>query len=253
MYRVTLAEPLKAQATAKLIVRMVFVDLEQPHPAAIAQNDAQLVRYNDNHYYAAAYVTSSQRTSLKLASANVETFSQLQPTTRKGAEIIYGSYDDVAAFSTSPLSVHFENNAPFIKAVRATKEIEVSHWGNAAVELQLDLVHAGARLKGVFSRYEYQRNPTGAKPAVRQLKLDLPPGAADIYYRDEIGNISTSTVAPTNDAVGLTLVPRYVLFGGWRAAFCVGYNLPVITHNKNYSRSSLFRFENNIVYTVSVV
>lgn len=159
VYRVTLAEALKAQATAKFVVRMVFVDVQQPHPAAISQNDVQLVRYTDNHYYAAAYATTSQRTSLKLGSSAVESFSQLQPTTRKGAEIIYGSYDDVAAFSSSPLSVHFENNAPFIKAVRATKEIEISHWGNAAVEMQYDLLHAGARLKGVFSRYEFQRNP----------------------------------------------------------------------------------------------
>jgi hypothetical protein len=103
IFRVTLAEPLKAQATQKVVVRMVFIDVQQPHPASISQNDVQLVRYGDNHYYAAPYMTSTQRTSVKLASSAVESFSQLQPTTRKGAEIIYGPYEDVAAFSSSPL------------------------------------------------------------------------------------------------------------------------------------------------------
>ena len=51
--------------------------------------------------------------------------------------------------------------------------------------------------------------------------------AHDIYYRDEIGNISTSAVTFTSDAVQLQLVPRYVLFGGWKAAFCTGYNVPL--------------------------
>jgi oligosaccharyltransferase complex subunit alpha (ribophorin I) len=33
-------------------------------------------------------------------------------------------------------------------------------------------------------------------------------------------------VAHTDKSVALHLVPRYVLFGGWRAAFCLGYNVP---------------------------
>ncbi len=39
--------------------------------------------------------------------------------------------------------------------------IEVSHWGNIAVEETLDLYHSGAALKGPFSRYDYQRQQDG--------------------------------------------------------------------------------------------
>ena len=35
----------------------------------------------------------------------------------------------------------------------------VSMWGNVAVEESYEFLHAGAALKGGFSRYEYQRNP----------------------------------------------------------------------------------------------
>ena len=138
-------------------------------------------------------------------------------TARKGPQLTYGAYSDVRPLSSEPLHVHFEHSGPFLKARRAVHELEVSHWGNVAVEQRVHLVHAGARLKGAFSRYEYQRNPAAAKSAVRALRLTLPPDAADIYYRDEIGNISTSAVAHTGDGVELELVPRYVLFGGWYA------------------------------------
>ena len=42
-----------------------------------------------------------------------------------------------------------------------TRLIEVSHWGNIAVEETIDIRHTGALLKGPFSRYEYQRNQDG--------------------------------------------------------------------------------------------
>ena len=35
--------------------------------------------------------------------------------------------------------------------------IEVSHWGNIAVEEHIEVRHSGAILKGPFSRYDYQR------------------------------------------------------------------------------------------------
>jgi len=36
--------------------------------------------------------------------------------------------------------------------------IEVSHWGNIAVEEHIEVRHSGAALKGPFSRYDYQRS-----------------------------------------------------------------------------------------------
>ena len=55
------------------------------------------------------------------------------------------------------MKIHYENNSPFLKITRLVRVIEVSHWGNIAVEETIDVVHAGALLKGSFSRYDYQR------------------------------------------------------------------------------------------------
>ncbi len=59
------------------------------------------------------------------------------------------------------LRVHYENNNPFLTVTSMTRVIEVSHWGNIAVEETFDVAHTGAKLKGSFSRYDYQRMQDG--------------------------------------------------------------------------------------------
>lgn len=64
----------------------------------------------------------------------------------------------------------------------------------------------GAILKGPFSRYDFQRN-SGAS-AVKSYTTLLPAAAQDLYYRDEIGNISTSNARVEDEFVSLELRPR---------------------------------------------
>jgi len=66
-----------------------------------------------------------------------------------------------------------------------------------------------------------------ALPSVLKIDEILPLSANEIYYRDEIGNISSSHVSQTEDATLLELVPRYPLLGGWSIGFYLGYNLPL--------------------------
>merc|ERR1711962_510499 len=97
--------------------------------------------------------------------------------------------------------------------------------GNLAVEETIDVVHRGAQLKGSFSRYEFQRENSGVS-SVKNFKTLLPAAAKDVYYRDDIGNISTSHLKVMDDAVELDLRPRFPLFGGWKTHYVVGYNVP---------------------------
>ena len=45
---------------------------------------------------------------------------------------------------------------------------------------------------GSSSRYEYARESKSGQPSVQSFDTVLPGAALDIYYKDEIGNISTS-------------------------------------------------------------
>jgi oligosaccharyltransferase complex subunit alpha (ribophorin I) len=159
----------------------------------------------------------------------------------KGDTIQYGIYKNLAAFASSPLSIHFENNRPFLTITKFLRYVEVSHWGNIVVEDHISMRNDGARLKGPFSRYDYQINPqANGQSALKFLKQYLPTDAEDVYYRDDIGNISTSFLNMDEDEkLRLELRPRFPLFGSWKTDFYMGYNLPLekyvsIDNNGNY-------------------
>ena len=52
------------------------------------------------------------------------------------------------------------------------RHIEVSHWGNIAIEETIDVYHNGAKLKGSFSRFEYQREQSGVS-SVKSFKVNI--------------------------------------------------------------------------------
>ena len=171
-----------------------------------------------------------------LASDKIESYTQLKPTSKSEQTISYGPYEGIKAFEQSELSVHFESNKPFLTISSMLRVIEVSHWGNIAVEETIDMYHSGAKLKGPFSRFDFMRRQ-GSHSVVKSFKTLLPPTANDVYYRDEIGNISTSNLRESSEQVELELRPRFPLFGGWRTHYTVGYNVPSYQYLFNKGKS----------------
>lgn len=227
-FKVDLKNALESKGTVDVLIKAVFTHMVTPFPSAITQFEKQLVKFSDNHFFFSPYTTATQTTTVKLSSGNIESKTEKSPTSTKGDTITYGPYADIAAYSHSTLNVHYENNRPFLTVTKLTKELEVSHWGNLAVEATYDVLRDdGATLKGTFSRYDYQRNPGGSPAVVPVLRTYLPLTAADVYYRDEIGNITTSNMNVNQRGLVVELTPRFPLFGGWKTAFYMGYNLPI--------------------------
>lgn len=145
-----------------------------------------------------------------------------------GDMLTYGPYIDVPAWSMSakPLFVHYENNSPFIQLTSVVREVEVSQASGVTMEESYTLKHGGAKLKGGFSRRDYQYNPKmfGAS-SFNSVTAYLPPSASNIYYRDLTGNISTSQVTMGKREIELELFGRFPMYGGWRNQFCTGYTL----------------------------
>nr|CAG4650912.1 EOG090X04O4 [Simocephalus serrulatus] len=223
-YKITLSSSLEPGQT--VLVGTVFTHHLTPHPAQITQKEKQLVQYRGSAYIYSPYKILSQTTKVLLSSSTVESYTKVKPSSQSDSTITYGPYDNVAPLSEENILIHFENNAPFLSVANLLRHIEVSHWGNIAVEETLDVYHGGAKLKGSFSRFEYQREHSGVS-SIKSFKTILPEFAADVYYRDEIGNISTSNLRQEDDGdVSLELRPRFPLFGGWKTHYVVGYNLP---------------------------
>ncbi len=87
-----------------------------------------------------------------MASSSIESYSKLKPTSQSDATITYGPYANIEPLSVDEMAVHFENNNAFLVVTRMERAIELSMWGNIAIEETIDVRHNGAKLKGSFSR-----------------------------------------------------------------------------------------------------
>ena len=65
------------------------------------------------------------------------------------------------------------------------------------------------------------------RAAIRGFMASLPRTAHSVYFRDPIGNISTTSLNYRLQALEVILSPRYPLFGGWVTEFTLGYSLPL--------------------------
>uniref|UniRef100_A0A2R5LA90 Dolichyl-diphosphooligosaccharide--protein glycosyltransferase subunit 1 n=1 Tax=Ornithodoros turicata TaxID=34597 RepID=A0A2R5LA90_9ACAR len=239
-YRVDLATPIAPGKSAKFEVEATFTNLVTPHPSHITQAERQLVLYQGSHYFISPYGTKSQTTKVVLPSAKLESYSKLRPVSQSEATLTYGPYENAQPYGQDKMVIHYENNNPFLTVTNLGRSIEVSHWGVISVEEVIDVRHSGAVLKGSFSRYEYQRDQNGVS-SVKSFRTVLPASASDVYYRDEIGNISTSHLRTLDDSVEVDIRPRFPLFGGWKTHYVLGYYVPTYEYLYNLGDQYLLK------------
>ncbi|KAL8011018.1 putative ribophorin I [Plasmopara halstedii] len=242
LYSVLLKKPLEKGEIGTVKVTAYFTRVLTPYPAEITQTEDQLVLFENYFFVFSPYATKTQTTKLKLPLGKVEKISAAEPISRKGSIVTLGPYTDVKSFGagvdSSAMSVHYKNHAPFMTITKLVREIEVSMWGRVSFEEVYDLEHTGARLKGGFSRLDYvQSQQRGA--SFYEMNAHLPKDSVNVYYRDQIGNISTSRLRPASRSGSyqeLEFKPRFPMFGGWKSQWYLGYSVPtysVLTHVDN--------------------
>lgn len=246
LYKVELLKPMSPGGKASLTVEYHLTEYLEPFPTKITQAETQFVIYKGNAHIACVYPVKHEVTAIILPTGKLESYTTVSPTSVDSSRITYGPYKDQKPYTMEEIVVHTENNSPFVVATDILRLIEVSHWGNIAVEETINIVHKGAVLKGSFSRLDFQMDRRGSRrPVVTQYRTLLPASAKDIYYRDEIGNISTSAVRKVSDAVELIIQPRFPLFGGWKTDYVLGYNVPAYQYL--YSSGNKFALKMRVV------
>jgi oligosaccharyltransferase complex subunit alpha (ribophorin I) len=142
------------------------------YPTEISQDERQLVLYKTNAYYYSKYPTQTQKTRVTLPTDRAESYTQTpKPVAKNDQTITYGSYENLSPFSQNDISIHYENNNPFLTVSNFQRWIEISHWGNIAVEETVDMYHSGAKLKGPFSRLDFQQRQNSYS-AVKSFKVN---------------------------------------------------------------------------------
>eukprot|EP01134_Creolimax_fragrantissima_P000007 CFRG0007T1 len=231
-------EPLSPGKAATLVVRTVVSHAYLPFPAEIPQHSDQYMKVTFNKYLETPYTVTSQSISI---SADQIVAVDNRPYKPANGVMSLGPFKEIDLKSTQQQSTTLvvKNNAPFLVAEKMVREIAVSHWTRVKIDDILSLKHMGAKLKGFFSRVDYMRARNSAPAVISNWVTILPAEAADFDYRDEVGNISTSTIRSTLKNHKLTLTPRFPIFGGWKSGYMLNYTLPAENHlstdgNGNY-------------------
>ncbi|CAG0884410.1 unnamed protein product [Darwinula stevensoni] len=225
-YILDLKKPVQPGDKVKVNVNMVLSHVLEPLPAEIKQTEKQLLQWKGNAYIYHPCQVETQTTKYILPSSQIEGYSRVKPVSSSDSTINYGPYENVPSLSKGePVMIHYEYTQAVMTVTSMTRTIEVSHWGNIAVEEVIDILNTGARLKGPFSRPDLQKGLVRAAHLVA-FKTVLPASSRHVYYRDEIGNISTSHLRELEDSVEVILRPRFPLFGGWKTHYLLGYSVP---------------------------
>ena len=212
-------------------------------PKQIYLTEDQFVVYNGLINFISFYETNKQTTIVKLPNENKESILEYTYSLNNAEftkkinfnveldeaqnQIIYKILNPLEALSVINLKIHYKLNKPLSIFNYAEKIYEVSEWGNIAVTENYQIQNIGSQLVGEFGRVDYNlKSNKGGRNAVRYISAKLPLKANNLWYRDEIGNVSSSVAERQWEFVTLDQELRFPLLGGWKSNYNIGYSLP---------------------------
>ncbi|KAI8803454.1 Ribophorin I-domain-containing protein [Cladochytrium replicatum] len=225
-YKAELAEKAAAGSTISLVVTESYLAIAAPYPKEVEQIRPQSLKFEDNGHYFSPYTSEKQKTVVKVRTQDV---IDSTPYDSKSTDKLTYEFKNVSPLSRRPLSVHWTENKAILVLESLQRELVVSQWGNLAVEENFELHHRGAKLRRHFSRNDYQftAHAHHMTNVVKELKFTLPRQASEVYFKDHVGNVSTSRFRNERTKSILELRPRYPLYGGWKYTWFHGYNAPL--------------------------
>ena len=227
------------QGSEEITVNEDYFEKLSFKPKNIYIKEDQLELYVDTINLVSPYVVKSTITYVILPSEKTKIIKYTKTNSNQsGEKIIYSLTEEIPPFATKKLYLHYLNNKPLMVFNYATKTYQVSHWGNIAVTEEYQIENIGAKLIGEFGRIDYDEGYTGGKNAMKKIRATLPLRSWGLWYRDEIGNVSTSAARRQMNDVDLELTPRFPILGGWKSNYGIGYNLPTKFHVKTNNKGN---------------
>ena len=227
------------QGSEEIIIKEDYFEKLLFKPKNIYIKEDQLELFVDTINLVSPYVVKSTYTYVILPSEKTKLIKYTKLNmNQSGEKLIYSLTEELLPFSSKKLNIHYLNNKPLMVFNYARKTFQISHWGNIAVTEEYQIENIGAKLIGEFGRIDYDDGVTGGKNALKKIRAKLPLRAWGLWYRDEIGNVSTSNARREINDVDLELTPRFPILGGWKSNYDIGYNLPTKFHVKTNNKGN---------------
>lgn len=228
-------DPMNYDEERILIIIEYYTNKFQLLPKAISILDNQSVLFEDSTNSVSFYKTSSQKTififkeqeNLDDKKSSLISYNKENSMFDEDNNLVYILNDSIDELVVLENKIHFIYNHPLYEFTSSEKVIDVSHWGNINIEERFNLLNSGAKHVGEFGRVDFSK---GGKSSLTGLYASLPLRANNLWYRDEIGNVSTSQGERSWDDVVMKLEFRFPILGGWKNIFYIGYSLPSKFH-----------------------
>ncbi|KAK9467584.1 Ribophorin I [Lipomyces arxii] len=227
-YKVSLVMPLAPGQVSNIQVATAVFHSTVPQPKAIKQPEAQFLLWRGSRLTMSPYEVVRQRMKVKVSDKGAIAYSKSKgDPVVEGSTLTYGPYMNTLPYSSDPIAVRYEYHFPLVEVTKLKREFWVSHYGGVLeTEENYWMTNAAAKLSENFSRLRYQASTMTQErsTAIRGFNFHLLPGARDVYFTDEIGNVSTSNFRPHARDPTVEVRPRYPIFGGWNYTFTLGWN-----------------------------
>ncbi|CDK25926.1 unnamed protein product [Kuraishia capsulata CBS 1993] len=233
-YKITLPYPVAPKSSFSLQVTYAYTDSLTPIPQTAELGEKQTLYYQGVKTPASPYDTTSYRLRvIGLANAKEVPLSPGEDVSEEyqgrveNESLVYGPFKSTVfkKFSSIPLALAFEKQAPLPHVYNLKRDYWVSHWSDSlSLEEHYQFSNKAVKLAKGFSRVDWMSGRYSMKPnpAIVAIQIPLTPhiSTKDVYYTDLVGNVSTSAFIK-ND---LILKPRFPIFGDWNYNFTVGWN-----------------------------
>lgn len=176
------------------------------------------MEFIDNMYASSVFPILSQEILVSLPSLKkVEYYTEKDATKVERTKAIrYGPLS--GEYKEEELRIHYELSQPLIYFPIVKRQIELSHFGSIGVTEHFELKNDAAELDGEFDRIKLNSLTSYRQQnhIFRKLHTQLPRRAFNLYYRDVIGNVTTSLATRESHYVFFEVRPRFPVLGGWQ-------------------------------------
>ena len=131
------------------------------------------MEFFDSQYLLSPYEVEKQVTLYMLEAHRIIMFKETESVKQIKEGIRYGPFKNIQPFTFELIRLLFEYNDPQLLLSRASKVYTISHWGNIAVDEHFELENVGAKLKGEFSRVDYDYYRKGDN-CLKQISAEYP-------------------------------------------------------------------------------
>ena len=241
-YKIMFSTPIQDKKTQTIRVIEEYANRKIAFPKKMNINDEPKVIIVDDAYFTSLYFTKKMKSTFEVGeSSTVLTATEVDSGEIRGRSVRYGTYKNIEAVSTYPIIIHMNYNDPLPIYTSVTRTATVSHWKRINIDEEYRLSNRISTLDGEFGRIDY--NQWKIRYAISEFECYLPKSTEDLYYTDEIGNVTSSRAFRNNKHTKFMLEPRFPLMGGWKTYWKQGYTLPLWDHVTSLKETDMYQFE----------